>query len=146
MALLAMTPLLLLEGTRRLQGVRQTLAGEQRLAVDMAELILAGVRRTTLDWAHWDRSRDFLAGRNPGFVEEDLDTTSLFDDGGVMVLLDRSGRVRLSHSKSGANLPLHEPLVDCTRENQPALATVNSLRQLTCRDRQGSSTSVPCLR
>lgn len=138
MALLVMTPLLLLEGARRLQGVRQTLASEQRLTQDIAELILAGVRRTTLDWAHWDRSWTFLAGRNPAFVEEDLGTTSLFDDGGVMVLLDNSGRVRLSHAKGGANLPRHAPLVACVRENQEGLVNLTSLRQLACRDRQGT--------
>ncbi|MFM7674909.1 MAG: putative bifunctional diguanylate cyclase/phosphodiesterase [Synechococcus sp.] len=137
MALLVMTPLLLLEGTRRLQGVRQTLTREQRLTMDIAELILGGVHRTTLDWAHWDRSWNFLAGRNPAFVAEDLGTTSLFDDGGVMVLLDNSGRVRVSQAKGGANLPRHAPLVACVRQNRAGLVNLTSLRQLACRDRQG---------
>ncbi|MFY8150028.1 MAG: putative bifunctional diguanylate cyclase/phosphodiesterase [Prochlorococcaceae cyanobacterium] len=138
MALLAMAPLLVLESGRQLRDLRQALRSEQQLGLDLAELSLRNTSRTVFDWAHWERSWNYLAGRNPAFLSEDLGTTSLFDDGGVMVLLDSSGRQALSYAQGGADQPRHRSLVACARENQRALVTFTSLHQLACRDEAGN--------
>jgi diguanylate cyclase (GGDEF)-like protein len=58
----------------------------------LLEVEFRDLGRTTEDWASWDDAVLFLRGQNPGFVEENLDSTS-FDTLGVdtMVFLRPDG-------------------------------------------------------
>ncbi len=64
------------------------------LALDQKILSLD---KTASDWAYWDDTYNYLNGRNPGFVEENLMDNTFTGLGiNLIMLLDNSGRIKVS--------------------------------------------------
>ena len=99
---------------------------------------LAALQRTTNDWAHWDDLYRFVQDNEPRFVETNLATTSLFDEGGVMLLFRPGGQLILSYGQGGRDLSSHGPLADCVRPYLSGLVSVASNLHLVCRGGDGA--------
>ena len=113
---------------------------ESRLRESSAVLTatLAALQRTTNDWAHWDDLYRFMQYENPRFVEANLATTSLFDEGGVMLLFRPGGQRLLSYGQGGRDLSSHGPLADCVRPYLSGLVSLASNLHLVCRGGDGA--------
>ena len=113
---------------------------ESRLRESSAVLTatLAALQRTTNDWAHWDDLYRFVQDNDQRFVETNLATTSLFDEGGVMLLFGPGGQRRLSYGQGGRDLASHGPLADCVRPYLSGLVSLGSNLHLICRDGDGA--------
>ena len=113
---------------------------ESRLRESSAVLTatLAALQRTTNDWAHWDDVYRFVQDKDPRFVETNLATTSLFDEGGVMLLFSPGGQRLLSYGQGGRDLSSHGPLADCVRPYLGGLGSLASNLHLVCRGGDGA--------
>ena len=136
--LLGLIPLAVLEVQRRSLALAERQRNEHAEATAIVVASLASLRRTAQDWAHWDEMNDFVSGRRPQFIATDIATTSLFDDGGVMVLLDSRDQPLLVFSRQGRNRPGDLDLLDCVRRNRRHLGpAVDSTLRLACTNGQG---------
>lgn len=135
---LGLLPLSLLEVQRRSDDLEQQARDRHREAMAIVVASLAPLRRTAYDWARWDDMYAFVRGRNPSFVRTDVGTTSLFDGGGVLVLLDPAARPLLVYGREGQGLITHLPLAECARRNIRRVADQgNNSLQLACTDGEG---------
>lgn len=140
--LLAVLPLLVvvpLEIGRRVEEENNRRLADRRESLAIVVAALAAIRRTTLDWGHWDDLYAFISGANPAFVHTDIETTSLFDGGPVMVLLDRQGEVRLAYGRAGHQRPEYRALIGCARSTVTGLRQVSDTLRLFCRSGTGEA-------
>lgn len=131
-SLLLLAVLLAVEVRRREQSISTALDAKRLEQLDLVAEALSDLRRTAFDWARWDDSLQFVQGRNPGFVQRDLEQTSLFDGGGVMLLFDRDGEVLITYRKAGANQLADQPLQRCAEANLDKLTSLASAIRLLC--------------
>jgi diguanylate cyclase (GGDEF)-like protein len=143
-ALLLITPLLGLEIARRSHNVRIENDTQRREQLEVVMAALRSVQRTVFDWGQWDDAYEFAAGRNPGFVTNDVAKSSLFDAQASMVIFDPGGKTLLTYSRGiprgrggttnshgvGGGVP--QQLILCARDQLPALVTLKSFRRLAC--------------
>ena len=99
---------------------------------------LTALKRTVNDWARWDDLYRFVQDNNQRFVAANLQTTSLFDEGGVMLIFWPGGQRWLSYGQGGRALAFHGPLIDCVRPNLSQLASISSNLDLICRGGDGA--------
>lgn len=131
-------PLSVLEIHRRSQALQEKALNQHREAMAIVVASLASLRRTAYDWGHWDDMYAFVRGYNPSFVRTDVATTSLFDDGAVLVLLDPAARPLLVFRHGGQERAADLPLVECARRNISRLGKPNdSGLRLACPDGSG---------
>ncbi|WP_426414900.1 diguanylate cyclase domain-containing protein [Aestuariirhabdus sp. LZHN29] len=72
---------------QRLKSDRDALDSSLALRVN-------SVRSTALDWAQWDDTYEFIAGKNDAYIEDNLEINSLANlDVNGLIYLDLSGRV-----------------------------------------------------
>ena len=78
----------------RLLQARQT----QQMQTDLGllELRINSHRITALDWGHWNPAYAFAGGEDPGFAARELDTSSILEDGQMLLLADRQRRTLLA--------------------------------------------------
>lgn len=131
-SLMLLALLLAFEVRRREQRVSDALATKRLEQLDLVGATLSDLRRTAFDWARWDDALSFVQGRNPGFVQRDMEQSSLFDGGGVMVLFDRDGEPLISYRKAGANQDADQPLRLCAQANLDKLISLASAVRLFC--------------
>lgn len=83
--------------------------GERLLAT--LDFGLRHLERSALDWANWDDTHDFLNGRNPGFVDDNLGPGVLVNlDANLIALVDADGRERVLQSvRSKTGQPIETP-------------------------------------
>lgn len=135
---LGLLPLSLLELQRRSIVLEEQARYRHREAMAIVVASLASVRRTAYDWGHWDDMYAFVRGRNPSFLRNDVGTTSLFDGGGVLVLLDPSARPLLVYGRRGQAMTPDLPLAGCARRNFDRLTRPGgSGLRLACLDGTG---------
>ncbi|MFM7393317.1 MAG: hypothetical protein ACKO22_02890, partial [Cyanobium sp.] len=127
---LGLLPLSALEIQRRSQALEEKARDEHREAMAIVVASLATLRRTAYDWGHWD---DMYA-----FVRTDVATTSLFDGGGVLVVLDPAARPLLVCSDGGRDRAADLPLAECVWRNIRRLGMPNDIGlRLACPDGTG---------
>jgi hypothetical protein len=112
---LGLLPLSVLEIQRCSQALEERARDQHREAMAIVVASLASLRRTAFDWCHWDDMDAFAPGTKPSFVRTDVATTSRFDAGGVLVVLDQAARPLLVHSQGGRDRAADLPLAECTR-------------------------------
>lgn len=98
---------------------------------------ISGVERTALDWGHWDSLYAWMQGRNPSFLATDVETTPLFDEGGLLLIADPRGQRRLIYGRKGHDHPSHQALFPCLQQHLGRLPTVVSRISLLCRSGDG---------
>lgn len=98
---------------------------------------LAGVERSALDWAHWTDMYAWIAGRNPTFVKTDLETTPLFDEGGLFLIYNPDASRRLSYGQKGYNHSSYLALYACAQHHLHRLPQVLARLTLLCRAGDG---------
>ena len=78
----------------RLLQARQT----QQMQTDLGllELRINSHRITALDWGHWDPLYNYASGEDPDFAARELDTSSILEDGQMLLLVDRQQRTLLA--------------------------------------------------
>ena len=137
--LLALPALLLLaaEFNRREVDLKQRQELQRREPLAIVVASLASIRRSALDWGHWDDLYAYVKGDNPRFLETDISTTSLFEEDGVLVLLSPTGAPLLTYSDQGQDRAEHLPLVACAESSRGRLKTVSSTVCLACRAGNG---------
>lgn len=118
-----------LEATRRVGDASEDLAQQQQRAINLLQWLVGEQRRTTLDWAHWDNTLNFVEGRNPGFPAMDMDTTSLLKDGAVMAIWGPTGTLLALRGGTAADRAEHSPLQRCLDdvENRRRRSALNNL-------------------
>ena len=99
---------------------------------------LAGVQRNSQDWAHWTSMYDWVKGTNPGFVKTDVETTPLFDEGGLFLIFNPDGTQKLSFGHKGHDSPAYRPLFACAQQHLRRLTQVLSRLPLLCRGADGN--------
>ena len=124
---LLLTSLLGIEAKRRFDDTQQQLRKEQDQAIGVLQAVVRQSRLTAQDWAHWDDSLDFVQGRNPDFAANDMGTTSLLDDGAVMVIFAENGQQLASAGGNGSDMTASSSLSRC-------IADVDQLRRRTHED------------
>jgi len=102
-------------------------------AVAILTATLAGLERSALDWAHWNNMYAWVQGRNPSFVHTDVETTPLFDEGGLFLIFNRDGSRRLSFGQKGHDHPSYRALFSCAQQHLDRLPNVLSRISLLCR-------------
>jgi len=137
-ALLLLAGLLGLDARLRLNESSRRHQSRMRESSAVLTATLAALQRTTNDWAHWDDVYRFVQDKDPRFVEANLATTSLFDEGGVMLLFKPGGKRLLSYSQGGRDLSSHGPLADCVRPSLSGLVSLASTVHLVCRGGDGA--------
>jgi len=130
LGLVALT--LTLETRRRSEQLSLRFQRQRLEKLELVSVALSDIRRSALDWAHWDETFAFAQGRDPQFVQRSLAQSSLFQGGGVMVLFERRGRPLVSYSSSGRDLSAQQSLRDCARRNLSGLVSLSSAVQLLC--------------
>ena len=135
---LGLLPLSVLEIQRRSQALEEKARDQHREAMAIVVASLASLRRTAYDWGHWDDMYAFVRGTKPSFVRTDVATTSLFDGGGVLVVLDPAARPLLVYSDGGRDRAADLPLAECVRRNIRRLGKPNDIGlRLACPDGTG---------
>ena len=127
-----------LDAAHRLETIRSRNEAQRREALAIVVVKITAMERTALDWATWDDTYRFMAGRLPGFVPETLATATLFQGEAVLGLLRPDGTPQLSFSRGGLNDPRTRPLLACARSNQFRLGAGPSTVRLACRTDDGT--------
>ena len=130
---LLLTALLAGDGLLRYQLLQRGHQARLQEAVAILTATLAGVERTALDWAHWNNMYAWVQGRNPSFVHTDIETTPLFDEGGLFLIFNTDGSGRLSFGNKGHDHPSYQPLFSCAKGHLKRLPSVLSRISLLCR-------------
>ena len=136
--LILIVPLMALQLQRRVISLEEEVQEAREDSVALMESNLAMTNRIARDWGYWDDAYRFMQGRNPAYPINNLSHAALFDDGGVMVLLDPQGRHRLSFSQPRRTLAAHSGLVRCLQSNLHRLPVNRSTARIACRDDDGS--------
>lgn len=78
----------------RLLQTRQT----QQMQTDLGllELRINSHRITARDWGHWNPAYAFAGGEDPDFAARELETSSILEDGQMLLLVDRQQRTLLA--------------------------------------------------
>lgn len=138
LALTLIVPLMALQLQRRVIRLEEELQEAREDNVALMESNLAMTNRIARDWGYWDDAYRFMQGLNPAYPANNLSHAALFDDGGVMVLLDPQGRHRLSFNQPQRTLANHSGLVRCLQGNLHRLPETRSTARIACRDDDGS--------
>ena len=108
-----------LEGARRVDAARAQATQRQREHLELLQSLVRDSGRPLGDWAHWDDAYRFVGGDNPSFVEHDMSTTALLDDGAVMAIFNGDGRPLVLEGAGSrdrfSNSPLNRCLADVVR-------------------------------
>lgn len=119
---------------RAIQADHQTRLQE---SVAVLTATLSGVERTALDWGHWTSMYRWIQGTNPTFVTTDVETTPVFDEGGLFLIFNPDGSERLSFGQKGHDHPSYKALFTCARGHLHRLPTILSRIHLICRAGDG---------
>jgi diguanylate cyclase (GGDEF)-like protein len=130
---LLLAGLLAIDGVIRHRLLEREHEARLQEAVAILTATLAGVERSALDWAHWNNMYDWVQGRNPSFVHTDVETTPLFDEGGLFLIFNRDGSSRLSFGHKGHDHPSYRALFSCAQRHLDRLPSVLSRISLLCR-------------
>lgn len=131
--------LLALEAHRRSDWIQAYLRSQRQERLELTTAALDDIRRSSFDWARWNDTYNFVAGRNPTFVNRDLAQTSLLSSGGVMAIFDQHGRPLISYGSDGPDRAVHGRLVRCAGSNLASLVDLRSAVQLLCRNGDGDA-------
>jgi sensor domain CHASE-containing protein len=131
-------PLVSLQVLRRSQHSLHQERANRSDTLAIMESALAITDRAARDWGHWDDAYRFALGRNPTFEQTSLDGAGLFEGGVVMVMLNRSGELLLTHAAPGFQRPDYRDLIRCARDNQGRLPRVTSTVRLACVSADGA--------
>jgi diguanylate cyclase (GGDEF)-like protein len=130
---LLMAGLLGIDGVVRRHLLQREHEARLQEAVAILTATLAGVERSALDWAHWNNMYSWVQGLNPSFVHTDVETTPLFDEGGLFLIFNRDGSSRLSFGNKGHDHPSYRALFSCAQQHLNRLPSVLSRISLLCR-------------
>ena len=84
----------------------------------LLDLRVTSHKITVLDWGHWDPMVQFVRGDDPDFPRREIESSSIVDDGQLLVVASRDGRVQ---SFPPAALTPH--LRSCLKERLNVLAS-----------------------
>ena len=106
------------------EDFERELAADSLARVDrVIEAELRVLERMNKDWSQWDHTRDFVLGRRPAYVEENLDTAPWHDmDINMMLLFDAQGHLvwgKVSDPSDDKNMPLDEQLFQPLASGHP---------------------------
>ena len=130
---LLLAGLLGIDGVVRHRLLQQEHEARLQEAAAILTATLAGVERSVLDWAHWNNMYAWVQGHNPSFVHTDVETTPLFDEGGLFLIFNRDGSSRLSFGNKGHDHPSYRALFSCAQQHLNRLPSVLSRISLLCR-------------
>lgn len=137
-SLLLLMPLLALQLKRRAEALGEQRQQSRDDTLAIMEAAIAVSQRAARDWGHWDDAYRFMRGENPTYPTNNLGTAALFDGGAVMVLLDRSGDVRLTFAHPHFRQPSYRGLSRCLKANLNRLPTNKSTVRLACLNDDGA--------
>ncbi len=91
--------------------------------------------KTANDWAYWDDTYNYLNGKNPGFVEENL-MDNTFSGLGIdlIMLLDNNGRIKVSKlydSKLKKEMPVDNSITGFIESNLKPSGKENTVKSMS---------------
>jgi diguanylate cyclase (GGDEF)-like protein len=98
---------------------------------------LTSLERTAADWAHWTSLYEWVGGSNPSFVATDLESSPLFEEGGILLWFSLDGRRGEAFGPLGPNHPSYASLLDCALSAIHHQPSMHSRQPLLCRGAGG---------
>jgi hypothetical protein len=120
---LAFTTLGVAAALQRSRALQDEHDARLREALGILTATMAGVQRNAQDWAHWTSMYQWVQGGNPSFLKTDVETTPLFDEGGLFLIFNPDGSKKLSFGHQGHDHPSTLPLYACARQHLQRLPT-----------------------
>jgi diguanylate cyclase (GGDEF)-like protein len=137
LGLLALSPLLLLHIHHRSTLMREQDRLLRNDTLALVETALEVSSRDARDWARWDDTYHFARGDNPRYLQDQVNTAALFDNGAVLVMLGPDGTPLLAQGASRGGRSLAD-LVSCTGEHRTRLRDPQATLRLACRTHTGA--------